>query len=92
MKTTNLNEAIRPILDKLEMNECEFEYDENSNMLISKNTLTIPDDLQEYFVVIKLNDTKTEGEVLTGTSDGVEFYEYLSLGNIAFENDKWILK
>lgn len=84
----NFNETMKYFFDKLEINEIPFEYDEQLNYLITKETFPY-DDLFEYYLVVKLNNTHTCGTVVIGFSDGIKFYEIQTLGQILYENNSW---
>lgn len=88
MNNDNFNEAMKYFFDKLEINEIPFKYDEQLKWLITTETFPY-DDLFEYYLVVKLNDTHTCGTVVIGFSDGIKFYEVQTLGQILYENNKW---
>lgn len=87
MNNTNFNEAMSYFFNLLEINELEFNYNEQLNYLISKESFPYDDDDQEYYLVVKLNGNT--GTVVVGFSDGIKFYETQTLGQISLENGKW---
>jgi len=91
MNMSNFNEAIQPIFDKLDMNVFDFKYNEENKCLISQESFMNPedpDDPLEYCIIIRLKD----GAVISGCSDGLEFFEDKILGYMSYKNNKWILE
>ncbi len=91
MKTT-INDAIRPLLEELQVVIDKFNYFEDSNEYISENSFTIDDLPEDFYIVIKLNDTKDTGTVTVSTTDGVDYFIDRVLGVIGLENDNWVIK
>ena len=91
MELANFKEAIQPVFDKLQLNAFEFDYDKETNSLISKDSYVNqndPDDPREHYIVVRFQD----GAILTGTSDGLNFFEESVLGYITVKDNKWVLK
>lgn len=91
MNLVNFNEAIQPIFDELELKVFDFEYDKDSNSLISKDSYIDqdnPEDTREHFIVVRFQD----GAVLSGTTDGIDFFEEKVLGHMTIKDNKWVLK
>jgi len=91
MKTT-INDAIRPLLEELQVVVDKFNYFEDTNEYISENAFTIDDLPEDFYIVIKLNDTKDTGTVTVSTTDGVDYFIDRVLGVIGLENDNWVIK
>ena len=88
MNFNNFNEAMSTFFDRLKINPIEFEL-YSKNRLISKQPFTYNDnDPEDYYIVVKLYDNI--GTVVTGTANGPKFVEYETLGQIEFNNDKWV--
>ena len=90
MKDINVKEVLAPVFEKLNIKPFDFTYDEELNYYISDETFKITDDPEEYFIVVKMSENA--GDVVIGSSDGLEFFEYRKVGSIALENDQWIIK
>lgn len=91
MKLANFNEAIKPVFDKLNLKVFDFVYDKDTNCLISNDSYMDqenPEDLNEHYIVVRCQD----GAILSGVSDGINFYEEKTLGYITVKNDVWKLK
>lgn len=85
----NLNEAMQLFFDELNIDPIEFNYIEDQNLYISKNSFSYDDsELMEYYIVIKVFNNI--GTVSIGQSDGITYNEYKTLGQIMYDGSKWI--
>lgn len=83
----NIEAAMQPYFEQLNVNPVEFSYFTKENKFISTDTVNIDDDLSPYFIVV--NIVNNIGTALLGTSDGINFYETKLLGQIMFDGYKW---
>ena len=91
MELANFKETIQPIFDKLQLDAFDFDYDKENNWLVSKDSYIDQEnreDTREHFIVVRFKD----GAVLSGTSDGINFFEEEVLGYMSIEDNKWVLK
>lgn len=84
---TNINTAMQPIFDKLQVNPVDFKYFEKLNKFISAESINLYGDSANYVIVININNNI--GTVLLGTTDGVTFHETSLLGQIVLKNNEW---
>jgi len=87
MKTANLKEALKPFFDKLEVNNLDFNFDEETSSFVSTDTFGYEDYELEHYMVIKV--INNAGTIFVGTSDGIEFFPTDTLGQIGFDGSKW---
>ena len=87
MNETNFINAMKPFFDKLDINELSFHYNEELNSFISDQTFVYEDEPIEFMMVVKI--FKNIGTVVIGQSDGINFIEYKTIGQIEFVNEKW---
>lgn len=91
MNMNNFNEAIKPIFDRLNLEVFDFKYNEEKKCLISQDYFMNPNDLDdpmEYIIIIRLKD----GAIISGCTDGLEFFEDQILGYMSCKNGKWLLE
>ena len=84
---TNINDAMKPIFDRLDLDPVEFKYYEQSSKFIS-NPFHYTEDEQYNIVIEVVNNI---GTIFLGTSDGVKFTEIELLGRIKFDGNNWVL-
>ena len=88
MNTTNFKETMKIFFDELGIDPIDFEYDNELNYFISVTSfINSEDDPQEYYIVVKI--VHDCGTVVVGYTDGIQFYELKTLGQIVFEDGKW---
>ena len=87
MKTANLKEVLKPFFDKLEVNNLDFNFDEETSSFVSTDTFGYGDYELEHYMVIKV--INNAGTIFVGTSDGIEFFPTDALGQIGFDGSKW---
>lgn len=88
MIDVNINEAVKPFFDRLDLDEIPFEYNVNKKRFITKHSFTYDDaDPDAYFMVVKVFGKV--GTVVIGTSDGINFTELETLGQIVYDGNKW---
>ena len=88
MNTNNLNIALKPFFDELNIDELEMGYNEKLNRFMSKTSFMLyEDDDLEYFMVV--NIFNTAGSVFIGYTDGINFYKTKTLGQVFYKDDHW---
>ena len=88
MINTNINEAVKPFFDKLDLDPIDFEYNVNKQRFITKKSFTYDDnDPEAYYMIVKIFGSV--GTVVIGSSDGINFTEFETLGQIVFNGEKW---
>lgn len=85
----NFNDVMKLYFDQLEIDPIEFIYNEKTNKYItSKSFQNNEDDPEAYYLVVRM--INNVGNVLIGTSDGINFTEIEMLGQIMIQDDRWI--
>ena len=91
LSETNFTEAIKPLLDKLSFEMCEFTYWEDDKEIISDSSFAISDSPLNYKIIIRLTDDLAKGHIILGGILGDDIDEEIDLGDITYQNGIWKL-
>lgn len=80
-----LNEVMKPFFDELNIDPIEFNY--NNNEYISKESFSLDENEEDFYMVIKLYNNI--GTVIIGQTDGIRFFKDRTLGQIVYNGSGW---